>query len=88
MILPTIYSLAGLQIHTQQYDNIISNVSQANTISQIAKNDIPNELWEIVCGKKDFMKSNQYFMIKELSDGIEARIIIQKHSWRLQIELV
>lgn len=88
MILPTIYSLVGLQIHTQQYDNIISNVSQANNISQIAKNDIPNELWEIVCGKKDFLHGQQYFMIKKITDGIDEMLSRTKsHNTKAQLEV-
>ena len=71
MIIPTIYSLIVFQIHTKRYDAIISNVNQANKINLIAKNDIPNELWEIVCGKKDFLDGSQYEMIHEISRGIE-----------------
>ncbi len=52
MIIPTIYSVVVLQIHTKRYDDIITNVSKANSINQIAKNDLPNWLWEIVCGKE------------------------------------
>lgn len=71
MIIPTIYSVVVLAIHTNQYDNIITNVSEANKINQIAKIDIPNELWEIVCGKKEFLNGEQYFMVKEITKGIE-----------------
>ncbi len=71
MIIPTIYSVVILQIHTRQYDNIITNVSSANKINQIAKNDIPNELWDIVCGKKNFNDGEQYFMLRQIFKGIE-----------------
>lgn len=74
MVIPTIYSVAIFQIHTKQYDDIISNVSQANEISTIAKIDIPNELWELVCGKKDFMHGEQYYQIKTISSGIEEML--------------
>lgn len=74
MVVPTFYSVAILQFHTKQYDAIISNVSQANEISLIAKNNIPNELWEIVCGKKSFMNGQQYEMIKKISTGIEEML--------------
>lgn len=80
MVIPTIYATVVLQIHTTQYDNIISNVSQANEISQIAKNDIPNELWEIVCGKKDFMQSEQYYQINTIYTGIDEMLSRTKSS--------
>lgn len=70
MLIPTIYSATITQIHTKQYDDIITNVANANRINQIAKTDIPNELWEIVCGKKDFYNSTPYKKLEELFSGI------------------
>lgn len=70
MIIPTIYSIIVSSIHTKQYDDIITNVSTANRINQIAKTDIPNELWDIVCGRKNFSNSEQYVMIHQISNGI------------------
>ena len=70
MVIPTIYSVIILQVHTKQYDDIITNVSNANRINQIAKNDLPNWLWEIVCGKKDFDNDSPYEMIAQIFDGI------------------
>ena len=71
MLIPTIYSAVSTQIHTKQYDNIITNVGNANRINQIAKSDIPNELWEIVCGKTDFYTSKPYTKIENIFTGIE-----------------
>ena len=70
MIIPTIYSVIMLQMHTKQYDDIITNVSTANRINQIAKTDVPNWLWEIVCGKKSFDENPPYEMIDEIFFGI------------------
>lgn len=70
MIIPTIYSIAVLQIHTRQYDNIIKNIASADRINQIAKDDIPTELWDIVCGRKKFHEGQQYFMIRHIFKGI------------------
>ena len=77
MIIPTIYSVVVLQIHTKQYDDIITNVSNANRINQIAKTDVPNWLWEIVCGKKDFENDSPYIMISEIFLGLAD---MQKHT--------
>ena len=71
MIIPTIYSIVVTQIHTKQYDNIITNVSNANRINQIAKNDIPNELWEIVCGKQNYFSTTPYTMVKSIFSGLQ-----------------
>jgi len=76
-IIPTVYSIIVNQIHTKQYDNIITNVSDANRINQIAKTDIPNELWEIVCGKSDFKQSDPYALIHQIFKGIST---MQQHT--------
>ena len=70
MIIPSIYSIFVLQIHTKQYDAIIINVNEANKINNIIKQDIPNELWEIVCGKKTFSQGEQYIKLKTVFTGI------------------
>ena len=77
MVIPTIYSILVSQSHTKQYDDIITNVSNANRINQIAKTDIPNELWNIVCGKKSFESREPYNMIQNIFSGIEE---MQKHT--------
>ena len=51
-LIPSIYSVVVFQFHTKQYSQIIKNVSSANNISSIAKNEIPAELWNIICGKR------------------------------------
>ena len=52
-LIPSVFSVVVFQVHTKQYSQIISNVSTANRISSIAKNDVPAELWNIICGKKE-----------------------------------
>lgn len=70
MILPTIYSVIVSQYHTTKYQNIIKNVSSANRINQIAKVDIPGEIWEIVSGTKHFYDGNQYKLLTEMDNGL------------------
>ncbi len=77
MIIPTIYFVIVLQIHTKQYDDIITNVSKANSINQVAKNEVPTRLWEIVCGKKDFENDSPYEMLSQIFDGISD---MQEHT--------
>ena len=70
MIIPAIYSIVVLNIHTRKYDSIISNVSSANDINLIAKEEIPSELWDIVCGRKEFSQGRQYHLLATISTGI------------------
>ncbi len=71
MIIPLVYSIIATQFHTKQYANIITNVGNANRINQIAKSDIPNELWEIVCGKQDYFSNRPYVMIKTIFSELD-----------------
>lgn len=88
MMIPTIYSIVVTQVHTQQYDNIITNVSNANRINQIAKNDIPNELWEIVCGKQEYFSTTPYTMVKSIFTGLnemQHNTINQENKQKLDV---
>ena len=69
-LIPSIYSIVVSQIHTKRYSQIISNVSTANRISLIAKDDIPAELWNIICGKKEIADGSQNKLLDNISSGL------------------
>lgn len=77
-IIPTIYSIVVSQIHIQQYTKIISNVSTANRINSIAKNDIPSELWDIICGKKTVQNAQHNAFMEEVTDGLYDMLLSVK----------
>ncbi|MCR4580146.1 MAG: sensor histidine kinase [Treponema sp.] len=79
-VIPTIYSIIVFQIHTQQYNQIISNVSTANKINSIAKKDIPAELWDIICGKKTIKDGKQYVMLEEITKGLDDMLSSEKEA--------
>ncbi|MBO4320160.1 MAG: sensor histidine kinase [Treponema sp.] len=78
-LIPTVYSVVVFQIHTKQYSQIIKNVSSANNISSIAKNDIPSELWNIICGKKEINDGSQNVMLDEISSGLSLMLLTNKN---------
>lgn len=78
-LIPSIYSVVVSQIHTKQYSQIISNVGTANTISLIAKDDIPSELWNIICGKKEILEADHNKMLDEISSGLSLMLITNKN---------
>lgn len=80
MLIPSIYSVVVSQIHTRQYTQIISNVSTANKISSIAKNEIPSELWNIICGKKEIAEGSQNKMLDEISTGLTLMLITNQNA--------
>ena len=72
MVLPTIYAVAVQRVHSRQYDTIITNVSLANKIYTIAKDEVSNELWSVVSGRKYFIDGRQYKLVAEIKNGIET----------------
>ena len=74
MILPAVCSILITAYHTNRYNQIIKNVSRANQINQIIKQDISNEVWEIVAGKKTFYDGKQYVILGKIENGIEEML--------------
>lgn len=74
-LIPSVYSVVVSQIHTKRYSQIISNVSNANRISLIAKDDIPAELWNIICGKKEIADGSQNKMLDDISSGLSLMLL-------------
>ena len=73
-IVPTIYSIVVSQTHIRQYNKIISNVSTANRINTIVEKEIPAELWNIICGKKDVAEGRQYEMLNAITAELSAML--------------
>ena len=73
-LIPSVIGIVLSQIQTQRYNKIISNVSSANKINSIAKNDIPEELWNIICGKKEVSDGLQYEMMNKITFGLEEML--------------
>ena len=74
-LIPSVYSVLVFQIHTAKYNQIISNVSRANKISAIARDEIPAELWNIICGKKEIADGDQYKMGDEITTGLTLMLL-------------
>ena len=74
-LIPSIYSIVVSQIHTKRYSQIISNVSTANRISLIAKDDIPAELWNIICGQKEIADGSQNKLLDNISSGLSLMLL-------------
>lgn len=78
-LIPSVYSVVVSQIHTKQYSQIISNVSTANTISSIAKNDLPSDLWNIICGKKEIGEASYLQMLNVINSSLSQMLSKNKN---------
>ena len=79
-LIPSIYSVVVSQIHTKQYSQIISNVSNANNISSIAKDQLPSELWNIICGKKEIEEADHNKMLDQINSGLSLMLLTNKNA--------
>jgi len=70
LLIPLLLSIIVTLLNTISYDRLITNVEKTNTLIQIVKTDITNELWDIVAGNKSFEDGEQYRII----DGIHSQI--------------
>ena len=59
----------------RQYDAIITNITTANSINGYIKPAIDTEMWNIVAGKVEFEKGNQYQIIDQVNDQIDMMIM-------------
>lgn len=74
-LIPSIYSVLAFQIHTNKYSQIIKNVGSANKISSIAKDELPSELWNIICGKKEIIEADHNKMLDEINSGLSLMLL-------------
>ena len=68
-ILNVILMLSSLK-YNEQYNSIVTNITNANSINGIVKTQIDSEMWDIVAGKKKFEEGRQYQII----DNVNKRI--------------
>lgn len=79
-LIPSIYSVVVSQIHTKQYSQIIENVSIANNISSIAKDQLPSELWNIICGKKEIEEADHNKMLDQINSSLSLMLLTNKNA--------
>lgn len=73
LILPATTIISSI-VQTVVYDRMITNVSKANELNQVVKNDVSNAVWEIVAGNKKFTEGNQYNVILSIKNEL-ARLM-------------
>ncbi|MCE1253248.1 MAG: sensor histidine kinase, partial [Anaerolineae bacterium] len=67
--------VSGLQ-YRYQYDNLLRNITTANSINGYVKPTIDGIVWDIVSGRRDFKEGAQYQVI----DDIDAKISEMKRT--------
>lgn len=85
MMIPSVYAVTVALIHSDRYNDSIASISRANKINLIVQNSIPDELWDIVSGRKNFSEGDQYAMLDEIDRGLEEMKTLTKNGRRLEV---
>ena len=56
--------------YNDQYNTIVTNITEANSINGIVKKSIDSEMYNIIAGKIDFENGKQYEIINKVNDNI------------------
>ena len=73
--------------YSRQYDNIITNITTADSISGTIKPAIDMEMWKIVSGIVDFQHGQQYQIIQNVNDKL-SMMSANTDSQKARIKLV
>ena len=60
--------------YSRQYDDIISNITTANSITGTIKPDIDNQMWMIVAGKFSFNEGKQYQILNDVNAKLDMMV--------------
>jgi two-component system sensor histidine kinase YesM len=60
--------------YNEQYNSIVTNITNANSINGTVKTQIDSEMWDIVAGKKKFEEGKQYDIINNVNNRINEII--------------
>ena len=71
MLIPIFANIGFSIAHTQQYNQIITNVSSVGNLSKIIQERIPDEMFNIVAGNIPFESGAQYAILRDIKHQLE-----------------
>lgn len=81
MSILNIYTIINFSSYNQKYNTILSNITSANSINDVAKLQIDSEMQAIGVGQKKFEEGNQYKIIEDINSKIaEIRTTLTSES--------
>jgi two-component system sensor histidine kinase YesM len=78
--------VAQVLTYSRQYDDIISNITTANSITGTIKPDIDNEMYMVVAGKVNFNEGTQYQIIDDVNSKL-AMMVANTDSQQAKMKL-
>ncbi len=71
-LVPFLISTLYYNITLNQYEGIIENVYNANSLSRVVQEEIDPTMWKVVSGKTDFKDNTQYDLIEKIRTGLDG----------------
>ena len=72
LIIPALVSLGMMMHYAQTYYGVIHQVERVSSLKPLVQTQIADEMWYVVAGHKSFDGGEQYEMIRQVNDGIDA----------------
>ena len=72
LIVPALVSLGMMMHYAQTYYGVIHQVERVSSLKPLVQTQIADEMWYVVAGHKSFDGGEQYEMIRQVNDGIDA----------------
>ena len=72
LIIPALVSLGMMMHYAQTYYGVVHQVERVSSLKPLVQTQIADEMWYVVAGHKSFDGGEQYEMIRQVNDGIDA----------------
>jgi two-component system, sensor histidine kinase YesM len=78
---------SGLQ-YKYQYDNLLQNITTANSINGYVKPTIDSIMWDIVSGKQNFKEGSQYLVLDDVNLKIKSMMQNTNQEGRIKLDVL
>ncbi len=72
MIIPLIASIAVMANYAFRYHDVISQIKRVSSLKPLVEDQIKDELWSVVAGRKTFQEGIHYTLIQEINEELDS----------------
>ncbi len=72
MMIPALVSIWTMRTYADSYHKAIMQVERVSSLKPLVNENIPDEMWSIVAGRITFSEGQQYALMDEVNDTLEA----------------
>ncbi len=86
MLIPALVAISLMGAFSQDYHKVIEHIADISMLRPIIQEELPDEVMDIVYGRKSFEEGRQYDILKSARDALDRLIEIGSAS-RLELEV-